>query len=104
MATKDAGRGAFPGSAEKRGGRKARAGALDTGANPRAEKLTELMEFWRELDWEADVSRIQIRGERVMLMPEEACQTSGLRILRSGLLLGECKKIDSSPVRRWPWL
>ena len=91
------GEGHFLALLKKGEGERPGRGALDTGANPRAEKLTELMEFWRELDWEADVSRIQIRGERVMLMPEEACQTSGLRILRSGLLLGECKKNRFEP-------
>ena len=65
--------------------------------NPQIEKQTELMEFLDGLNMDLDYSRIEIRGEKVMLRPECDCDCQGLRIMRSGLLLGECKKARFEP-------
>lgn len=72
-------------------------GQKSGGGNPQAEKQTELMEFLDGLNLDVDRSRIAIRGEKVMLQPECDCDCRGLRIMRSGLLLGECKKARFEP-------
>ena len=46
---------------------------------------------------ELDLSKIEIRGEKVMMRPDCDCDLNGLRIMRSGLLLGECKKARFEP-------
>lgn len=65
--------------------------------NPQVEKQKELMEFLNGLNVELDLSKIEIRGEKVMMRPDCDCDLNGLRIMRSGLLLGECKKARFEP-------
>lgn len=67
------------------------------GKHSQAERQPELMEFLENLSMELDHSRIEIRGEKVMLQPDCDCDCQGLRIMRSGLLLGECKKNRFEP-------
>ena len=57
----------------------------------------ELETFLKELTWEIDRSRLDIREERVYYMPEELPMLKGVRFLRSGLLLGEVKKNRFEP-------
>lgn len=65
--------------------------------NPQVEKQTELLEFLEDLNLPVDRSRIEMRGEKVMLRPDCGVDSQGLRIMRSGLLLGECKKARFEP-------
>ena len=50
-------------------------------------KLPEELEiFFRDVLWEPDRRRLDIRDERVYYMPEELPELKGIRFLRSGLL------------------
>ncbi len=63
-----------------------------------AKKLPEELEqFLKELAWDVDKSRLDIREERVYYMPENLPMLKGVRFLRSGLLLGEVKKNRFEP-------
>ena len=57
----------------------------------------ELEQFLKELTWDIDRSRLDIREERVYYMPEGLPMLKGVRFLRSGLLLGEVKKNRFEP-------
>lgn len=61
------------------------------------EKQPELMEFLQSVKKDWDLSRMELRGEKVLYMPECEQNLNGLRILRSGLLIGECKKNRFEP-------
>ena len=54
-------------------------------------------QFLKELSWDIDKSRLDIREERVYYMPENLPMLKGVRFLRSGLLLGEVKKNRFEP-------
>ncbi len=58
---------------------------------------TELIKFLNDIDIEFDFSRIEIRNDKVFYLPEIDSDLSKMRILRSGLLLGECKKNRFEP-------
>ena len=63
-----------------------------------AKKLPEELEqFLKELAWDVDKFRLDIREERVYYMPENLPMLKGVRFLRSGLLLGEVKKNRFEP-------
>lgn len=51
----------------------------------------ELTEFFADCKLPMDFSRVVCKGEKYFLLPEGLPELSGLRVLRSGLLLGECK-------------
>lgn len=57
----------------------------------------ELEEFLKEISWEMDLSRLDLRDERVYYMPKDLPSLKGIRFLRSGLLLGELKKKRFEP-------
>jgi NOL1/NOP2/sun family putative RNA methylase len=57
----------------------------------------EFRSFWEQVDWSLDVSRLEMQGERLYYMPDGLPQMKKLRFLRSGLLLGECKKNRFEP-------
>lgn len=64
----------------------------------------EAKEFFRalklkELSEEKFYERLEVREDRVYLMPEGLPDTKGLRILRQGLLLGEMKKQRFEPAQ-----
>src|SRR5699024_5768973 len=61
------------------------------------EKQPELLEFLSNINRKFDLSRMEIRGEKVFYVPECDQNLNGLRIMRSGLLLGECKKHRFEP-------
>lgn len=66
--------------------------------NGKTTKLpTEIKEFLDEFNVPVDVSTIEIQGEKVYIMPKEVDNLKGLRVLRSGLLLGELKKNRFEP-------
>lgn len=57
----------------------------------------ELERFFRDVSWNLDMRRIDIRGERIYYMPEGLPDVRGIRFLRTGLLLGELKKNRFEP-------
>lgn len=66
--------------------------------NGKAPKIpAEIKEFLDEFNVPIDVSTIEIQGEKVYIMPKEVDNLKGLRVLRSGLLLGELKKNRFEP-------
>lgn len=61
-------------------------------------KIPEELElFLKEITWEIDSCRLDIREERVYYMPQGLPELKGIRFLRSGLLLGELKKKRFEP-------
>ena len=67
--------------------------------NPKEQKLItqEASEFLNQLHFPIDYSRITVREDRLFLLPEGIADLKGLRVLRSGLLLGEMKKNRFEP-------
>lgn len=57
----------------------------------------EAFDFLERVKFEIPAERIEVRDDRLFLMPEEHMQLKGLRVLRSGLLLGEMKKSRFEP-------
>ena len=57
----------------------------------------EMEEFFKDVSWSIDTSRLDIHGERVYYMPAGLPKMNGIRFLRSGLLLGELKKNRFEP-------
>lgn len=57
----------------------------------------ETEEFLEALKMEIPRERLQIKEERLYLLPELDVDTKGLRLLRSGLFLGEMKKKRFEP-------
>ncbi len=57
----------------------------------------EAEEFLASLRMEIPRERLQIKEERLYLLPELGVDTKGLRLLRSGLFLGEMKKKRFEP-------
>lgn len=81
------------------GGRKE---AFSPGKRGKVKLPEELDEFLKEIDWRVaggklDDCRIELRGERVYYMPEGLPPLTGVRFLRTGLLLGELKKNRFEP-------
>lgn len=60
-------------------------------------KNPALEEFLDKLLLPLDKNRIEIRNEKVSYLPDAAMNLEGLRIMRNGLLLGECKKNRFEP-------
>lgn len=54
------------------------------------QEVIEFFEGWGE-EFINDVNRVILKGNHLLLLPENI-NTAGLRALRTGLLLGECKK------------
>lgn len=71
----------------------------DRGRNKtRGAKLPEeLAAFMEKTTWKLDASRVDRKGERIYYMPEGLPDLSGVRFLRTGLLLGELKKNRFEP-------
>lgn len=80
-----------------------RAVTLSASGKKSGKKLpSELAEFVERIDWSQmggafDARRIEIHSERVYYMPEGLAKLSGIRFLRTGLLLGELKKNRFEP-------
>ena len=63
-----------------------------TGAPASKLKLApEFLDFLEKLHYEIDTNRLELRGEQLFMLPKLGVSTKGLRVLRSGLLLGEIK-------------
>ena len=57
----------------------------------------EILEFFTEVDWEMDWSRLEIYSEKVYYMPAGIPDVKGIRFLRTGLYLGDLKKNRFEP-------
>lgn len=57
----------------------------------------ELMEFLNDVTYPIDLNEIHMDGDYVYVIPKNAGNIKGLRTLRSGLLLGQCKKNRFEP-------
>ncbi len=57
----------------------------------------ELEQFLQSLNWKIEKTRLETREGRVYYMPEGTPGLQGIRILRSGLLMGELKKNRFEP-------
>lgn len=85
----------------KKGGENAK--PLPVSGKKSCKKLPEeLVDFIRQIDWSViggsfDAKRIEIHGERVYYMPDGLPDVTGIRFLRTGLLLGELKKNRFEP-------
>ena len=56
-----------------------------------------LEEFFRDCRWKPDWERVQIKGEKVYLVPELPAKLNGIHFLRNGLYLGDLKKNRFEP-------
>lgn len=64
----------------------------------RAKKVPEeILEFFADIDWEMDWSRLETYSEKVYYMPEGVPNVKGIRFLRTGLYLGDLKKNRFEP-------
>ena len=59
----------------------------------------EAFDFLEQVGFEIDASDIEVREDRLYLMPKDVPSLKGLRIMRSGLLLGEMKKGRFEPAQ-----
>lgn len=57
----------------------------------------EIAEFFADIAWEMDWSRLEIYSEKVYYMPEGIQNVKGIRFLRTGLYLGDLKKNRFEP-------
>ena len=57
----------------------------------------EILEFFADIDWEMDWSRLELYSEKVYYMPEGIPNVKGIRFLRTGLYLGDLKKNRFEP-------
>lgn len=57
----------------------------------------EILEFFQDIDWKMDWSRLEIYSEKVYYMPEDIPDVKGIRFLRTGLYLGDLKKNRFEP-------
>ncbi|MEG0720399.1 MAG: RsmF rRNA methyltransferase first C-terminal domain-containing protein, partial [Lachnospiraceae bacterium] len=56
-----------------------------------------LLQFFKDVTWEMDWSRLHMQGEQVYYMPEGVEALKGIRFLRTGLYLGDLKKQRFEP-------
>ena len=54
-------------------------------------------EFFKDCQWKPDWERVQIKGEKVYLVPELPAKLNGIHFLRNGLYLGDLKKNRFEP-------
>ena len=57
----------------------------------------EILEFFKDVDWDMDWSRLELYSEKVYYMPEDIPNVKGIRFLRTGLYLGDLKKNRFEP-------
>ena len=57
----------------------------------------DILDFFKKIKRNFDTSRFELSGDKLYYIPEEFPEVSGLRILRCGLYLGECKKNRFEP-------
>ena len=54
-------------------------------------------EFFKDCQWKPDWERVQIKGEKVYLVPELPAKLNGIHFLRNGLYMGDLKKNRFEP-------
>ena len=74
-----------------------RAMALSGNRKTSSKLPSELLDFLNSITLPIDLDEIQLRDERVFVVPREVGNTQGLRAMRTGLLLGELKKNRFEP-------
>ena len=57
----------------------------------------EILEFFKDVDWSMNWSRLELYSEKVYYMPEDIPNVKGIRFLRTGLYLGDLKKNRFEP-------
>jgi len=57
----------------------------------------EILEFFKDISWKMDWSRLELYSEKVYYMPEGVPDVKGIRFLRTGLYLGDLKKNRFEP-------
>ena len=57
----------------------------------------EILEFFKDVDWKMDWSRLETYSEKVYYMPAGIPDVKGIRFLRTGLYLGDLKKNRFEP-------
>lgn len=66
--------------------------------HPTKVKLPDgVSEFLNDIHWDWDMSRMELQKDRLYYLPEAMPDVKGLRLLRNGLFLGECKKNRFEP-------
>ena len=66
--------------------------------HPTKVKLPDgVLEFLNDIHWDWDMSRMELQKDRLYYLPETMPDVKGLRLLRNGLFLGECKKNRFEP-------
>ena len=74
------------------------ANTSDKFVKAKAKKVPEeILEFFEDIDWKMDWSRLEIYSEKVYYMPEGIPDVKGIRFLRTGLYLGDLKKNRFEP-------
>ena len=85
--------------------RKADGAAAEPNPEPPAKLPPEVSAFAKETGAAIPAGKAVLFGSRVWLAPEELPELKGLRVLRAGLELGECKKNRFEPAHAWAlWL
>jgi NOL1/NOP2/sun family putative RNA methylase len=59
--------------------------------------LEIIKEFFADMTWQPDWDRVEIRADKVYLVPELPRKVSGIHFLRNGLYMGEMKKNRFEP-------
>ncbi len=57
----------------------------------------DLKEFWQNVTWKLPSKQLLVLGEKIYYCPFEMPDVTKLRMLRNGVLLGECKKNRFEP-------
>ena len=78
-------------------GEKTEAKALKPSKNKVKKVPDEILEFFKDVDWNMDWSRLELYSEKVYYMPEDIPNVKGIRFLRTGLYLGDLKKNRFEP-------
>ena len=80
-------------SSVKDGKEKGTINKYDTKVRSKYKKISdEAFDFFESIGFKIDVSRLWVNEDRINMLPEDAPDLSRLRVLRTGLFLGEMKK------------
>ncbi len=80
-------------SSAKDGKEKGTINKYDTKVRSKYKKISdEAFDFFESIGFKIDVSRLWVNEDRINMLPEDVPDLSRLRVLRTGLFLGEMKK------------
>ena len=80
-------------SSAKDGKEKGTINKYDTKVRSKYKKISdEAFDFFENIGFKIDVSRLWVNEDRINMLPEDVPDLSRLRVLRTGLFLGEMKK------------